>query len=82
MKFRIPLFSIFAFLISIVSLNAQTELDNYLNNYTYDSRLNMKISSAQITELLVTNQAVLVDIRFAEEQEAWSMDYALKIPLD
>ena len=49
MKFRIPLFSIFAFLISIVSLNAQTELDNYLNNYTYDSRLNMKISSAQIT---------------------------------
>lgn len=41
----------------------------------------MKISSEQIVQLLQDKQAVLLDIRFEEEQAAWQMDYALKIPL-
>lgn len=82
MRFKTILCSICAVIMSLPSMNAQTELENYLRDYGYESRLSMKISSAQITELLIKGEAVLVDIRFSEEQEAWSMDYALKIPLN
>ena len=41
----------------------------------------MKVSSEQIVKLLQDKKAILVDIRFEEEQEAWGMDYALKMPL-
>lgn len=69
------------FLVAITSGYAQNNLDNYLSNYSYENRKEMKISSKQIVELLQSDQAILVDIRFAEEQAAWGMDYALKMPL-
>lgn len=67
--------------INVASVSAQTELDNYLSNYTYESRKEMKISSEQIVQLLQDDEVVLVDIRFEEEQAAWQMDYAIKMPL-
>lgn len=63
------------------SLQSQHKLDTLLLNFDYENRKEMKISSPQIVQLLQENKAVLVDIRFAEEQQAWQMDYALKMPL-
>lgn len=64
-----------------VSVYGQTALDNYLLNYTYESRKKMKISSEQIVHLLQNDEVVLVDIRFKEEQATWQMNYAIKMPL-
>jgi rhodanese-related sulfurtransferase len=57
-------------------------LENYLLNYTYESRTAMKASSQQALDWLEDGKAVLVDIRFAEEQQAWGMEFGLKIPLN
>ena len=71
-------------LILLITFNsgfAQNELDTYLSNYSYENRKEMKVSSEQIVKMLQDKKAILVDIRFEEEQEAWSMDCALKMPL-
>jgi rhodanese-related sulfurtransferase len=60
---------------------AQAALDDFVAGFTYETRKEMKISSEQIVALLENDEVILVDIRFAEEQAAWQMDYALKMPL-
>jgi rhodanese-related sulfurtransferase len=57
-------------------------LENYITNFDYDSRLEMKVSSTKLIGLLEDGEAVLVDIRFKEEQQAWGPSFALKIPLN
>lgn len=57
-------------------------LENYLLGYTYESRIEMKANSKQLIDLLEDGKAVLVDIRFAEEQQAWGTGFGLKIPLN
>lgn len=57
-------------------------LDTYLRGYNYESRKEMKATSKQALELIEDGKAVLVDIRFKEEQQAWSMGFGLKIPLN
>ncbi len=57
-------------------------LEGYIKNFDYDSRLDMKVSSKKLLDLLEDGKAVLVDIRFKEEQEAWGPSFALKIPLN
>jgi len=57
-------------------------LENYLLGYTYESRIAMKASSKQAIDWLEDGKAVLVDIRFAEEQQAWGTGFGLKIPLN
>mgnify|MGYP006434304769 FL=1 len=69
------------FFVAITSGYAQANLDTYLSNYTYENRKEMKISSKQIVQLLEDDKALLVDIRFKEEQAAWGMNYTLKMPL-
>lgn len=61
--------------------SAQSPLEAYISDFSYESRKEMKISSEQLIDLLQTDEAVLVDIRFEEEQAAWRMDYALSMPL-
>lgn len=56
-------------------------LENYLLSYTYESRIEMKASSKQLIDWLEDDKAVLVDIRFIEEQQAWGTGFGLKIPL-
>lgn len=60
---------------------AQDALDSFLLNFSYENRNEMKVSSEQIVQLLQEDKALLVDIRFEEEQASWQMDYALKMPL-
>lgn len=57
-------------------------LENYLLTYNYDSRDEMKVTSKKLLDLLEDGKAVLVDIRFKEEQQAWGMGFGLKIPLN
>ena len=64
------------------SLADDNVLEAYIKNFDYDSRLDMKASSKKLLDLLEDGKAVLVDIRFKEEQEAWGPSFALKIPLN
>lgn len=76
---------IFCFFVSFFllhfSLYAQNELDEYIQSFNYESRKEMKLTSKEITQLLIEDEAVLVDIRFKEEQEAWGMPFAVAMPL-
>ncbi|BCR03710.1 hypothetical protein DESUT3_07790 [Desulfuromonas versatilis] len=64
------------------ALASDAVLESYIQNYGYDARLEMKVSSKKVLDLLEDGKAVLVDIRFKEEQEAWGPSFALKIPLN
>lgn len=72
---------LFSLLLSTTAFS-QSILDDYLKNFDYESRKRMKISNEQLVSLISNDSAVLVDIRFKEEQLTWAMDYALKIPLN
>ena len=73
---------IITYLLLIASVSfGQTSLDAFLAEFDYESRKAMKLSSEQLVALLQEDTAILVDIRFEEEQAAWQMDYAIKMPL-
>jgi rhodanese-related sulfurtransferase len=59
----------------------ELSLEEYLLSYDYESRIDMKIKSDQLVELLENKQAQLVDIRFTEEYQSWNMPIAISIPL-
>lgn len=63
-------------------LASEPLLEDYVKNYNYDARAEMKVSSTRLLDLLEDGKAVLVDIRFKEEQQAWGPSFALKIPLN
>ena len=65
-----------------VGLSNDKVLEAYIANYDYDSRIEMKTSSKQLIEILEEGKAVLVDIRFKEEQQTWGPTFALQIPLN
>ena len=69
-------------LLSNPALASDKTLEDYVANYDYDARLEMKASSKTLIDLLEDGKAVLVDIRFKEEQQAWGPSFALKIPLN
>ena len=81
MKHFILTLSVF-FCLSTMALAGDKTLESYVANYNYDSRLEMKASSEKLIDLLEDGKAVLVDIRFTEEQQAWGPSFALKIPLN
>lgn len=57
-------------------------LEEYLLSYDYDARREMKANSLFLIDHLMDDDVVLVDIRFAEEQQAWNFNFALHIPLN
>ncbi len=57
-------------------------LEQYLLDFDYAERRDMKISSKDAVSLLNEKKAVLVDIRFKEEHTAWHMGFGLHIPLN
>ena len=59
-----------------------TGLDAYIREFDYETRKMMKCSGKELLSMLVKKEAVLVDIRFPEEQQAWGPSFALKIPLN
>lgn len=57
-------------------------LEQYLLDFDYAERRDMKISSKEAVPLLKAKTAILVDIRFKEEVAAWRMGFGLHIPLN
>ena len=56
-------------------------MKNYLSQFDYAERKNMKITSEELVKLLQEDKAQLIDIRFREEFAAWNMGIARNIPL-
>lgn len=60
---------------------ANDVLEKYMASFDYEERANMKATSRDVIQWLLEDKAVLVDIRFKEEQALWGFDFAKKIPL-
>lgn len=76
---------IFLFLLISINLFADTKALNYasyLNEFTYQERKDMKISSIELKDMLKEGTAQLIDIRFKEEYEAWHMPFSINIPIN
>ena len=56
--------------------------EQYLLDFDYAERRDMKISSKDAVSLLKAKKAELVDIRIKEEHTAWHMGFGLHIPLN
>lgn len=68
-----------------VIFNAYAEeqkLADFIGNFDYDTRIEMKASARELVDLLQEGKAQLVDIRFKEEYEAWHMGVGMNIPLN
>lgn len=61
---------------------AESEFEAFLGRFDYQLRDEMKTSSKELIQLLVSDTGVLVDIRFPEEVAAWRMGFGLAIPLN
>jgi len=74
----------FYFILFFMATNAMAQkisLEDYLLNYDYKSRREMKMNSEQLVELLKAGKVQLIDIRFEEEYQSWNMPFAISIPL-
>jgi rhodanese-related sulfurtransferase len=71
-------------LLACVSLASAQEpaFDGFLTRFDYETRVDMKIDSKRLITLLAEKKAVLVDIRFTEETQAWKMGFGLFIPIN
>lgn len=81
MKKLTPIFTILLLTLHSCATAQELALDDYLLNYDYKARTDMKIQSNQLAELIKTGKAQLIDIRFDEEYQSWNMPYAISIPL-
>ena len=79
---------LFLFLICI-SITAQVSQNNeidsftsYLKTFDYAERKEMKINIQSLLKLIEEDKAVVIDIRFPEEVEAWSVHFIKSIPLN
>ena len=65
-----------------IGMAIDNKLETYIRGFDYDARIEMKVKSEKLLDLLEDGKAVLVDIRYKEEQQAWGPSFALKIPLN
>ena len=56
--------------------------DDYLRFFDYRERSAMKIGISEMLELYRQGQAQIVDVRFPEEQRAWSFGFIKSIPIN
>jgi len=68
-------------MILVSGLFAQN-FENYLKNFDYQARVDMKIKTPEMLVMLEEGEAVLIDIRFPEEYKVWSMGFSKNIPLN
>lgn len=80
---KFPLLTAFLALIFLLPTYSHAEkLDEYLADFTYQERKEMKIDSKELVELLKKGEVQFIDIRFPEEFAAWHMNSAKNIPLN
>jgi rhodanese-related sulfurtransferase len=66
----------------IINASAQDSvLESYLLSFDYAARKEMRVTSAQLAEMIKEGKVQLVDIRFDEEYKSWNMPFAISIPL-
>lgn len=56
--------------------------DEYLKNFDYEARKEMKIKTLEMLNMLEDGTAQVIDIRFPEEFEAWHIGFSKNIPLN
>lgn len=56
--------------------------DEYLKSFDLKERSDMKMKSVDMLNMLEEGKAVLIDIRFREEFEAWNLPFSKNIPLN
>ena len=56
--------------------------DDYLKDFDYQERKDMKIQLPEFLELYAKGEAQIIDIRFHEEYEAWRIGMGDHIPLN
>ena len=60
----------------------KVSFDAYLGSFDYKERNDMKIKTPDMLALVEEGNAILVDIRFREEYEAWHIAGSVNIPLN
>lgn len=60
----------------------QVSFDAYLKSFDYNERNEMKIKTPDMLALVEEGKAILLDIRFKEEFEAWHIATSINIPLN
>ena len=58
------------------------DFDTYLRRFDYEERTAMKIQLQELLELYLKGKVQIIDIRFKEEYEAWSVNFVKNIPLN
>lgn len=58
------------------------QLEEFISNFDYAARKEMKVDSKSLIELLKQGKVQLIDIRFPEEYAAWRVGPAKNIPLN
>ncbi|NHB69407.1 rhodanese-like domain-containing protein [Perlabentimonas gracilis] len=81
MKLKTLILFFTLFCLSITSKGQKLTIENYLLNFDYEARIEMKIRSSQLADLIKKGEVQLVDIRFEEEFKSWNMPFAISIPL-
>ena len=75
-------FLVIAFSVFSTAHAEEQALTDFVSNFNYDTRVEMKASARELVDLLQEEEAQLVDIRFKEEYEAWHMGVGVNIPLN
>lgn len=60
----------------------KVSFEEYLSKFDYKEREEMKIKTPEMLALVEEGKAILVDIRFKEEFEAWHIGASINIPLN
>lgn len=69
-------------LVLLSSLLYSDSFDEYLKNFDYKARKDMKIKTVEMLDMLEDGTAQVIDIRFPEEFEAWHIGFSKNIPLN
>ena len=72
----------FTLTISYLAQAEEISLEQFLTQFDYDVRIEMKADIRELIDLLQEEKAQLVDIRFKEEYEAWNMNASINIPIN
>ncbi len=68
--------------LALGSESEQKQLDQYMQNFDLTEVRNMKISSMEMLNMIEEGNAVLIDVRFKEEVQSWSIPFAKNIPIN
>lgn len=77
-----PILMFFSLFFSYYAHAEEQMLADFLKDFDYDTRVEMKAGSRELVGLLQKEKAQLVDIRFKEEYKAWHMGVGINIPLN